>query len=191
MSNVATSAPRKSRADGQRNRAMILEAAKQILSEKGASASLEEIAQAAGVGNGTLYRHFPTRGSLVEAVCREDTRELVEAATSLSSTHKSAEALRAWMENFVDYIATKQNVAEVTSALVSPSSPNAHSSSADVRAALTMLYNRASDEAGIRTDFDPLDLMRAVGGLGSIGFQQNWEQSAKRLVGTLIAGLAR
>lgn len=191
MSNVSTFPPRKSRADGQRNRAMILAAAKQILSDKGASASLEEIAQAAGVGNGTLYRHFPTRGSLVEAVCREDTRELVEAAATLSSKHMPVEALKVWMENFVDYIATKQNVAEVTSALVSPSSPNAHSSSADVRAALAMLYSRAFDEAGIKDDFDPLDLLRAVGGLGSIGPQQDWEQSAKRLVGTIILALGQ
>jgi AcrR family transcriptional regulator len=180
---------RKTRSDGQRNRALILEAANRILSEKGVAASLDEIAQAAGVGNGTLYRHFPNRAALVEAVCREDTRELVEAAAFFAETLAPLEALRSWMTAFVDYIATKQIVAEAVSALVSPTSAITGSSGADVRAALTALFKNAVAAKCVRPDFDPLDLMRAVAGVAAIASHGDWERNAKKLVFVLIAGL--
>jgi AcrR family transcriptional regulator len=190
MAEIGAPTRRKPRADGQRNRAMILEAAKRVLTDKGIGASLDEIAQAAEVGNGTLYRHFPTRAALVEAVCREDTRELVESADTLASTHSPLEALSAWLETFVDYIATKKIIAEAASALVSPSSDVAGPSGADVRAALTMLFERVRAQGDIRGEFDPLDLMRAVAGVATVGPEPNWERNARRLVRVIIAGLA-
>ena len=189
MEDSAPPTMRKTRSDGQRNRALILEAANRILSEKGVAASLDEIAQAAGVGNGTLYRHFSNRAALVEAVCREDTRELVEAASFFAATLAPLEALRSWMTAFVDYIATKQIVAEAVSALVSPSSPITGSSGADVRAALTELFENAVAAKCVRPDFDPLDLMRAVAGVAAIAAHGEWERNAKKLVFVLIAGL--
>lgn len=151
---------------------------------------MDEIAQAAGVGNGTLYRHFPTRAALVEEVCREDTRGLVGAAKTLASTHTPLDALGAWLETFVDYIATKQRIAEATSALVSPSSDVSKSSGADVRAALRMLVGRAVAEGCIKADFEPLDLMCAIAGVATIGTQTEWEHDARRLVRILVAGLS-
>lgn len=189
LEDSAPSTMRKTRSDGQRNRALILEAANRILSEKGVAASLEEIAQAAGVGNGTLYRHFPNRAALVEAVCREDTRELVKAASFFAETLAPLEALRSWMTAFVDYIATKQIIAEAVSALVSPSSAITGSSGADVRAALTALFENAVAAKCVRPDFDPLDLMRAVAGVAAIASDRDWERNAKKLVFVLIAGL--
>ena len=191
MSEISKPAKRKTRADGQRNRASILEAAKRILSDKGAAASLDEIAQAAGVGNGTLYRHFATRTALVEAVCREDTHDLVESAALLASTQSPLKALSDWMETFVDYIATKRNIAEATSALISPSSDLAGSSGADVRAALEGLVERARAAGDISAEFEPLDLMRAVAGVATVGAPSEWEQNARRLVRVLVAGLNR
>jgi AcrR family transcriptional regulator len=189
LADSTNSTTRKTRSDGRQNRALILSAANRILSEKGSAASLDEIAQAAGVGNGTLYRHFPNRTALVEAVCREDTRELVESASLLTKALDPLEALSSWMAAFVDYISTKQLIAEAASALVSPSSAVTGSSGADVRVALTELFERAVAAKVVKPDIDPLDLMRAVAGVATIGSRDDWEHSAKRLIAVLIAGL--
>ena len=96
--------PRKPRADAQRNRALLLKTAKAAFAEKGAAASLDEIARTAGVGAGTLYRHFPTRDGLIEAVYRHETEQLVTAAARLAETHAPTAALREWLRLFVDYM---------------------------------------------------------------------------------------
>lgn len=191
MSDDRKPIPRKTRADGQRNREMILAAANRVLSEKGTAASMEEIAVAAGVGNGTLYRHFPTRTALIQAVCRDDTKDLVNAAKTLAETHAPPEALTAWMDIYVNYAAGKQIIAEATSALVSPSTDLAGSSAADVREALAMLFARVQNDGQAEAALDPLDLLRAVAGVASIGPSPDWAQSARRLVRILVKGLAR
>ncbi|WP_173087855.1 TetR/AcrR family transcriptional regulator [Devosia sp. 1635] len=189
MAEIIETLRRKARADGQRNRALLLEAAKRVLNEKGAAVSLNEIAQAAGVGNGTLYRHFPTRAALVAAVCQEDARELINAATHLAATRAPLEALSAWMNAFIGCIATKQIVAEATTALLSTSLDSTNSSCVDVGAALTMLFDRAVAEGQIRGDVDPLDLVRAVTGVATINSHPDWKNNARRLIGVIIAGL--
>src|SRR4029077_8649104 len=93
---------RKPRADAERNRVRLLETAKAAFAEKGSGASLDEIARIAGVGAGTLYRHFPTRDALVTAVYRNETEQLVVAATRLAETHPPVMALREWLLLFVD-----------------------------------------------------------------------------------------
>jgi hypothetical protein len=99
------------------------------------------------------------------------------------------EAIGAWMEAFVDYIASKQLISEATSALVSPSSEVLGKSSADVRAALTTLFDRAHEDGSIRAEFEPLDLLRAVAGVATIGSQPDWEKNARRMIEVLVAGL--
>src|SRR3982074_2937446 len=101
-------APRKPRTDAQRNRECILEVAKEAFTRSGANASLDDIAKEAGVGAGTLYRHFPTRDALIEAVYRTEVEKLAAAEKKFSERLSPIEALRAWMLLFVDYIATKQ-----------------------------------------------------------------------------------
>src|ERR1700734_4023728 len=100
-------AVRKPRADAERNRVRLLETAKAAFAEKGSGASLDEIARTAGVGAGTLYRHFPTRDALIEAVYRNENEQIVAAADRLAKTHPPVMALRDWLLLFVDYIATK------------------------------------------------------------------------------------
>src|SRR6201998_1982230 len=102
---------RKPRSDAQRNRERILEAAKQAFTRSGANASLDDIAKEAGVGPGTLYRHFPTRGALIEAVYRTEVERLAAAERKFAETMSPVEALRAWMLLFVDYIAAKHIIA--------------------------------------------------------------------------------
>jgi AcrR family transcriptional regulator len=107
----APGAVRKPRADARRNRDGLLEAAKATFAEVGAEASLDEIARRAGVGIGTLYRHFPTRDAVVEAVYRREVQQLADAAPRLIESMAPAEALRAWMRLFIDYIAAKKVIA--------------------------------------------------------------------------------
>src|SRR5439155_20206971 len=96
-------APRKPRTDAQRNRERILEVSKEAFTRSGANASLDDIAKQAGVGPGTLYRHFPTRDALLEAVYRSEVEKLAAAERKFAETMPPLEALRAWMLLFVDY----------------------------------------------------------------------------------------
>ena len=111
-------ARRKPRADAQRNRERILEIAKQAFTRSGADASLDDIATQAGVGAGTLYRHFPTREALLAAVYRTEVEKLAAAEKRLAVELAPLEALRAWMLLFVDYIATKKIIAPALNAMV-------------------------------------------------------------------------
>jgi AcrR family transcriptional regulator len=109
---------RKPRTDAQRNRAGILEVAKEAFARSGASTSLNDVAKQAGVGAGTLYRHFPTRDALLEPVYRTEFEKLAAAERKFAQTMPAIEALRAWMLLFVDYIATKQIIAPALNTLV-------------------------------------------------------------------------
>jgi AcrR family transcriptional regulator len=109
---------RKPRTDAQRNRERILEVAKSAFAHSGADASLDDVAKQAGVGAGTLYRHFPTREALIEAVYRAEVEKLAAAQERLAREMPPLEALRAWMLLFVDYIATKQIVAPALNTIV-------------------------------------------------------------------------
>jgi AcrR family transcriptional regulator len=177
------------RIDAQRNRQRLLETAKATFAEKGEAAGLEEIARLAGVGIGTLYRHFPTRDALVEAVYRNETQRLAEAAAELATTHPPVEALRAWMRIFVDHIATKQLMAGVLGSIVGGTSDLYADAGAQIKTAMAMLVDRAVADGDIRLDLDPLDMLRALAGVANVSAGPNWEASAKRLVDILIAGV--
>src|ERR1700676_1596854 len=110
--------PRKPRADAQRNRARILKIAKEAFTRSGANISLDDVARQARIGAGTLYRHFPTRDSLLEAVYRTEVEKLAAAEREFTKTLPPVEALRAWMLLFVDYIAAKQIIAPALNTLV-------------------------------------------------------------------------
>ena len=177
------------RADARRNRGRLIDAAKAMFSEGGAETSLEAIARAAGVGIGTLYRHFPTRDALIEAVYRTETQHLAQAAPRFSETLPPVEALRAWLRLFVDHIATKQVMSPVLASMVAGPSELYAESGAQVKAAIASLVDRAVASGDIRLDIDPLDLLRALAGVAGISSAPGWEESAKRLVDILIAGV--
>ncbi len=109
---------RKPRADAQRNRERILEAAKEAFTRSGADASLDEIAKQACVGPGTLYRHFASREALIEAVYRTEVEKLAAAQRNFAETMPPIEALRAWMLLFLDYIAAKKIIAPALNTLI-------------------------------------------------------------------------
>lgn len=182
------SAGRKPRTDAQRNRERILEAAKEAFTRSGANASLDDIAKQAGVGAGTLYRHFPTRDALLEAVYRVEVEKLAAAESELSGKLPPVEALRAWMLLFVDYIATKQIIAPALNTLVGGSSKVFETTRGQVQGAIQTLVKRAIKSGDIRKDLDPVDLLRALIGVSNVASGPDWQQSARRLVDILITG---
>ena len=182
------SARRKPRTDAQRNRERILEVAKQAFTRSGANASLDDIAKEAGVGAGTLYRHFPTRDELIEAVYRTEVEKLAAAERKFTEAMSPIEALRAWMLLFVDYIATKQIIANALNTLVGCPSKLYEGSRSQIEVAINALVNRAIKSGDIRSDLDPLDLLRALVGVSNVASGPDWQQSAKRLVDILILG---
>jgi AcrR family transcriptional regulator len=181
-------ARRKPRADAQRNRERILEVAKQAFTISGANASLDDIAKNAGVGPGTLYRHFPTRRALIEAVYRNELERLAKAERTLSARLPPVEALRAWLLLFVDAIAAKQIMAPALNTLVGDPKKVFESSYAQMQEAIRALVKRAVKSGDIRKDLDPLDLIRALVGVSSVASGPGWQQSARRLVDILITG---
>jgi AcrR family transcriptional regulator len=137
------SAQRKPRTDAQRNRERILEVAKEAFARAGASTSLDDVAKQAGVGAGTLYRHFPTRDALLEAVYRTEVEKLAAAERKFAQTMHPIEALRAWMLLFVDYIAAKQIIAPALNTLVGGPSKLYEASRDQLSGAIEVLVNRA------------------------------------------------
>ena len=185
---VPKPAPRRPRADAQRNHERILEIAKEAFTRSGANMNLDELARDAGVGPGTLYRHFPTRGALVEAVYRSEVEKLAAAERKFAETMPPIEALRAWMLLFVDYIAAKKIIAPALNRVVGGPSKLFEATGAQVKGAIHALVKRAIESGDIRPDLDPFDLLRALIGVSNVASAPNWQQSARRLVGILIAG---
>ena len=179
---------RKLRSDAQRNRERILEVAREAFSRSGANASLDDIARAAGVGPGTLYRHFPTREELLEAVYRSEMEKLAAAERKFAEELPPVEALRAWLLLFVDYIAAKQLIAPALNALVGDPKKVFEASYARIWDAIRALVKRATQSGDIRRDLDPIDLLRALIGVASVATSPDWQRSARRLVDILIAG---
>lgn len=184
----AQPAPRKPRRDAQLNRERILEIAKAAFTRHGAEASLDEIAKQAGVGAGTLYRHFPTRDALIEAVYRSEVEKLAAAERRFAAEMPPIMALRAWMLLLVDYIAAKHIIAPALNSVVGGPSRLYESSRSLIHGAMESLVQRAKVSGDIRGDADASDLLRAIVGVSLVGSAPDWQQSAKRLVDILIVG---
>lgn len=181
-------APRKPRADAQRNRERILEVAKEAFTRAGANASLDDIAKEAGVGPGTLYRHFPTRDALLEAVYRSEVEKLAAAERKFAAAMPPMEALRAWMLLFIDYIAAKKIIAPALNTLVGGHAKVFEASYAQIHGAIHALVKRGIQSGEIRKDLDAIDLLKALIGVAYVPASPDWQQSARRLVDILITG---
>jgi len=182
---------RKPRADSARNRQLLIDAAKAGFAEFGLNVSLEEVARRAGVGIGTLYRHFPSREAVVEAVYRREVEQLAEAVPQLLETSPAGEALHKWMHLFVDYIATKRLIAPSLGPATGSSSALYATSKELITGAVTTLVKRAVGSGDVRKDIDPSDLLRALVGVSYSNPDVGWEASARRLVDILMDGLRR
>ena len=188
---TAERAVRKPRADAQRNRERLIDAAKAAFAEVGSDVSLEEIARRAGVGIGTLYRHFPTRADMVEAVFRREVQQLADAAESLLAAHPPAEALRQWLKLFVDYMAAKKVIVAALDAAPGGATALYASSGGPVRAAVARLVDAAVAGGGLRADIEPADVMQAIVGFAQGAAGPDWKARTLRLIDVLMDGLAR
>ena len=180
--------PRKPRTDALRNRERILEVAKEAFTRFGASASLDDIARRAGVGAGTLYRHFPTRDALIEGVYRSEVEKLAAAQQKFAETMAPIDALRSWMLLFVDHVAAKQIIAPALNSVVGGPSRLYEGSRSLVHGAFDALVKRAIKSGDLRRDIDSADLLRALIGVFFVGTGSDSQQSARRVVDILIAG---
>lgn len=181
-------ATRKPRADAVRNRLRLLATAKAVFAEKGSNASLDEIAQIAGVGAGTLYRHFPNRDALVVAVYRNETEQLAAAADRLIETQPPVEAFREWLLLFFDYVATKHGMHELLNSILMSADLRSESMM-QINKAVAKLVDGAVASGDIRPDIDPKDLLFALIGVAKFGSVSDRGQTARRLVDILITGV--
>jgi AcrR family transcriptional regulator len=189
MGEDAAETTRKPRADAARNRERVLEAAKAVFSAGGADASLEAVAKRAGVGIGTLYRHFPTREALFEAVYRREVQQLCELADRLKAEPKPVEALRRWLRSNVEFVATKKGMAAALALAVQGSSELHAYTLERLTAAVGALLERAVAAGEIRADIGPEDLLRAMVGMSLLHDQPGWQASVLRLVDIFVDGL--
>jgi AcrR family transcriptional regulator len=153
------------RADACRNRDQLLHVASAAFARDGIDASLERIAKDAGVGIGTLYRHFPNRDALMEAVYRHNLDQLIADADELAATKPPVEALEEFMQRFVAYVATKKGLASHLKTVVTADSDLFTSSHERMTATLSRLVQAAVESGGIRNDVDAADLLRALAGV--------------------------
>jgi AcrR family transcriptional regulator len=182
---------RKPRTDAIRNRERVLEAAKVVFSQGGPEASLEAVARSAGVGIGTLYRHFPTREALFEAVYRREVDQLVDLAGQLATQATPVEALRRWMRAGVEFMATKKGMAAALALAANSSSDLVAYSLDQLTKALGELVQRAVAARLLRADVDPEDLLRALVGMCYVQDKPGWQAKVVRLVDVFIDGLRR
>jgi AcrR family transcriptional regulator len=188
MANRSAATVRKPRADAVRNRERVLEAAKAVFSAGGAGASLEAVAKHAGVGIGTLYRHFPTREDLFEAVYRREVQQLTELAEQ-SKGDAPVEALRRWLQSCVGFVATKRGMLTALALTVHGSSEIYAGTFERLTSAVGALLARAVAAGEIRADIGAEDVLRALIGMCYLHDQPGWQNSVLRLLDVFVDGL--
>jgi AcrR family transcriptional regulator len=189
MTEQSADMVRRPRADSVRNRERVLEAAKAVFSAGGPEASLEAVARRAGVGIGTLYRHFPTREALFEAVYRREVDQLSELAEQLKTTAAPVDALRRWLKSNVELVATKKGMIAAL-ALVAQASSELYAYSFDrLTKAIGTLLDRAVAAGEIRSDISAEDVLRALIGMCYMHDQPGWQSTVLRLLDVFVDGL--
>ncbi len=181
---------REPRADAARNYELLLNVAKQAFNEKGSGVRLEEIARTAGVGIGTLYRHFPTREALVQEVYRNEVNRLAAEAAKLIKRHGPTEALRRWLHLFIDYLASKRLLAETLQVRHGDADLIAQTTDVHMGQIVAMLVQKAIKSEKIVGSVEPSDLLRALVGTATIYPDPQWKKNAKRLADVMVTGMS-
>ena len=181
--------PKSMRADALRNHELLVSTASQLFDERGIEAPLEEIARRAQVGIGTLYRHFPARDALIEAVYRREVEMLCSGVDELLADMTPADALATWMRSFAVYVARKRGMAMALKSVFGKDNELFTQSHERISTAITTLVTAASATGAIRSDVDPADLLRAMGGICMATDSPDWAERTGRLVDLLMDGL--
>lgn len=176
------------RADALRNRQRLVEAARDVFREQGYDASLDEVAKRAGVGAGTLYRHFPSRENLVDAIMQSWVDRVTEATEKvLAHEGPPRDVLLAWFETYVDLISVHRGgPAKITSAIGDPDSPIV-TKCQTLASATGRVVERLQTEGALRDDVDPVQVCRLVGGVATVADNANLEPAAVRPLLEVIA----
>jgi AcrR family transcriptional regulator len=174
------------RADAKRNRALLVAAARDAFTERGSDASLEDIARRAGVGVGTLYRHFPTRQALIEAVYVEEVEALCRSAGE-NPAASSWDALTQWFNRFVDYVATKHALIDEMVATIGMDAPVFRTCHDAIFTAGQPLLERAKEEGVVRPDVEFIDVIRMVSGVTMI--KNAAPEDVRRVLSVALDGL--
>lgn len=189
MVSEAQKTRRRPRADSVRNREKLLSAATEVFSAGGPQASLDTVAREAGVGIGTLYRHFPTREALFEAVYRHEVDHLAELADELVDQGDPVEALRKWLHANVRLVATKKGMIEALQLGAHASSELKAYSFQTLSAAIGRLLARGVEERRMRADVPPEDVLRTLVGIFYSQPGETWQPTALRMVDIFVDGL--
>lgn len=178
------------RADALRNREKLLTAATEAFAEEGEDVALETVAARAGVGIGTLYRHFPNRDALVVAAYQHEVDSLCAAAAELIRTQPADAALRAWAERFADYVATKRSMGDALRTAVSSSeSPVFAETRERIFGALRRLLDAGAADGTLRADVGCDDVMRVVNACWYVPDGPEWRETVGRMLDLVIDGL--
>lgn len=182
--------PRSMRSDAARNRSLLLDAAKALFATGGVGVTLDSIAAAAGVGIGTLYRHFPTRLALYEAVYARDIDAMVALSDEMTDTDDPVADLRRWLHAAVDMVTTKKGMIAAMAIGADATTAISKRFTGRLIAALEHQRGRAVAAGMLRDDMASEELFLAVIGLCMLRDQPGWQDSARRLIDTMLAGLA-
>lgn len=180
---------RRPRADGERNRLRLIEAAKRAFAEKGAGVGLEHVARDADVSIATLYRHFPTRDELISAVYQQEVTALIEAADQLLIQREPVAALREWLMLFVEFLDAKHGMAEAMNTLIGGPEPIYSNTPHRLDIPIKALVARGVATGVFRDDIEPHDLLRALSGVAHVRPSKHWKRQAARMVDLLLGGL--
>ena len=186
--NTDPATPRAPRKDAARNREALLAAAGEVYSERGVEGSLEEIARRAGVGIGTLYRHFPNRDALNEAVYRHEVETLCDGVDELLATAPPEVALREWMSRFARHVAVKRGMAVALKSALGADNALFTYSRRRITETMASLVNAAAASGGIRRDVEPSDVLSALSGI-CMASDVNGAERTARLIDLIVDGL--
>jgi AcrR family transcriptional regulator len=188
---VSATAGRAPRSDARRNRERLLASASRLFVECGPEVSFVEIAKDAGVGVGTIYRHFPTREALIEAAYRSELDAVCDAAPELVRTLAPEQALRTWMDRFIDYMTTKIGMSEAIRAVISAGAdPYAHSRER-LDAALDVLIDATTEAGRTRSGINVDDVLMTLSGIAMAAGLPDQREQAGRMLDLLFEGLRR
>ncbi len=184
-----TSVQRPLRADAARNREQLLAAAVTAFSRDDPEVTLESIARDAGVGIGTLYRHFPSREALVDAAYRSELARLCDSVPALLAGQPADLAMRRWMEMFLEYMTTKRGMSEALRKVIASGGNPFAESRGRLLAAFTALLRAGAADGTLRADVDPADLMASMSGVSLAAGDPDQREQAGRLLDLLMDGL--
>ncbi len=177
------------RADARKNHSHLLAVARAVITERGAGASLRDIARRADVGLATLYRHFPTREALLEALLRATLDELTQRAGDLERLHSPDEALVSWLREGVAFVRSYNGVVDLMAAAIADPDSALHASCIAVRSAGAQLLLRAQAAGTARADMDGTDLFALIGALGWFGDQPSFAPRADHLFDVIASAI--